>query len=534
MIENKKTIDLSNVDLEFEEHNTETMGLTGLDLGLEKFNEAEHTEAVPESHAKKIDLSRTTATAKDVNQLLDMAQSSSSQIASQISQTKSLDDTEEIQYQDGAMESQRIPEFASSVTESDPVREKDKNDDYSLSSFHFEDNSSTSGMTTEPSRIENMKFHETRGVKRAELTGSFEIAREKKKKGISLKWLALALMLGGGYWIWAQEGFEAAFVGNTVDRMFALAKPFFSETKLVLDDIPATESAKTMTDDKKARKRMLRVAPRTPRRVNISDIENPYWPLPNPVAKPIKVAGSLTPSQKEKWRFGLSHRYPYRRYSTIKEIRASHIPGSEALLFEALEQPKLWARMEALLGLVELGLELDIDTIDQVISGARPHLLRNYFRKLSANPTAADFYVMRQAIRVVDAQNRLQILKVLVANPDNINSLYYAAARFDPSRTVSLWLSKKMQSYPVPTKYVSEYRDIAASYLAKNKNSSIPEELAVQEIEVEELSDSAIVKEVSFFQDMLDEEAAEAENAEEKDGFDAILNQSKVLEKLTE
>ena len=41
--------------------------------------------------------------------------------------------------------------------------------------------------------------------------------------------------------------------------------------------------------------------------------------------------------------------------------------GSEILLYESLDQPKLWIRMEALIGLAEMGVKFGINTVAQRI-----------------------------------------------------------------------------------------------------------------------------------------------------------------------
>ena len=95
-------------------------------------------------------------------------------------------------------------------------------------------------------------------------------------------------------------------------------------------------------------------------------LKNPYWPLPNRSGIKRLEGPNMTVELEQKWRFGLNHRYPARRYATVRDMRFNSRKGSEYLLFDALDQSKFWVRMEALLGLVEMGLEVDIETVEKL------------------------------------------------------------------------------------------------------------------------------------------------------------------------
>ena len=152
--------------------------------------------------------------------------------------------------------------------------------------------------------------------------------------------------------------------------------------------------------------------------------------------------------------------------------------------------------MEALQGLVELGLQVNVDTVSQAIGDVRSALILNYMRRLSSQKTPASAYIMRQAIRIVPSSSRLEILKSLVAAGEQTNGLYYAAAKLDPSETVQSWLNQEIQFRPISDSYLKEYQAIISDYLSGGKSEEEVVEPVVQELEVEELEDSELVKEV--------------------------------------
>ena len=75
------------------------------------------------------------------------------------------------------------------------------------------------------------------------------------------------------------------------------------------------------------------------------------------------------------------HRYLNKRLNAIREIRRLRMKDPEILLFESLDQPKLWLRMEALLGLAELGVKFGINTAQRAVSEARLSLQKNFFKR---------------------------------------------------------------------------------------------------------------------------------------------------------
>jgi hypothetical protein len=168
-------------------------------------------------------------------------------------------------------------------------------------------------------------------------------------------------------------------------------------------------------------------------------IQNPYWFLPNTLEVKSMELTEMSPSNEKRWSAGLGHQYMYQRYATVKEIRRSHSKGSETLLYEALEQPKFWTRMEALFGLVELGIAVDSDTVLKAIGNTRPSLVKNYFTRFSKKSTPYEIYVMKQALRLVTSGARLVIMKNLYGASARDIELYVMAAAYDPNEKVRNW-----------------------------------------------------------------------------------------------
>jgi hypothetical protein len=250
---------------------------------------------------------------------------------------------------------------------------------------------------------------------------------------------------------------------------------------------------------------------------------NPYWPLPNRLQLREEAVSELTPALESRWRRGLAHRYVYQRYQTVQEIRQRRIRGAAFLLFEALNQPKFWTRMEALFGLAEVGLKIDVDTVADGLGEVRPSLVANYFKRFFATrPTAGELYVMRQAIRLVDADGRLNILRVLGDLGGDINQMYLVAANYDPSRSIQGWLETNRRQLRVSSRNIERYHQLIRDYLA-NEDSAV-DQPQIQELKVEELSESSIVNEVQFFQELIDneEEAIVEPESILTDGFEDL------------
>jgi hypothetical protein len=282
--------------------------------------------------------------------------------------------------------------------------------------------------------------------------------------------------------------------------------------------------------------------PETPPAVEpaAEDLQNPYWNLPNPLEGGPKLAprGVITLTTEENWKAGLegskSLRYDtYLRYKTIQEIRKSRLKGSESLLTEALNQPKFWARMEALFGLAELGTPPDIDTVQNAIGNTRRALVKNYFKRFRSQANPAELYILRQAIRVVDAGARLVILEVLANQTDSANSLYFYAASFDPNPQIQGWYQRNSQKFQLTEEQKSQFKRYASGQETPPAPKTPPPEVVapprpleppMQDLKVEELPHDVNVEEVYFLneEEKTEEDPEDVEVEEIDDGFDAL------------
>jgi hypothetical protein len=256
------------------------------------------------------------------------------------------------------------------------------------------------------------------------------------------------------------------------------------------------------------------------------DLGNPYWALPNPLEPTVgPEGGMLTASQEERWRQGLAHPFVWQRYKTVMDIRAGRMKGTQLLLSDALAQPKFWTRMEALIALAESGEAVDIDSVETGIGQTRRPLIRNYFRRFRKSATAGELYVMRQAIRVVDAGTRRVILENLIKRRDALHELYLVAATYDPNEKVHGWIQQELAARPLSADAQQRFQQVAAGGAVTSSATPVPEPATpmngkVQDLKVEELPDDDVnVEEVYFLKD---EEKQEKKVVPVDDGFQQL------------
>lgn len=204
----------------------------------------------------------------------------------------------------------------------------------------------------------------------------------------------------------------------------------------------------------------------------VDPLINPYWSMPNPLEGGFAGVESLSQSQEERWRFSLTHPFPYQRFKTVQEIRRAQLRGSEFILTDVLSQPKFWTRMEALFAMAEMGLEVDVDTVEGAIGNTRRSLVQNYFRRFRKKANDAEIYIMRQAVRVVDAPARIVILSNLALRRDPTNDLYLIAASYDPNAKVKEWAAGILGKSPAAPELSERFNSIVAG---ENMPSETPQ-----------------------------------------------------------
>ncbi len=257
-----------------------------------------------------------------------------------------------------------------------------------------------------------------------------------------------------------------------------------------------------------------------------TELVNPYWSLPNPLeASPELSAQSvLTPSQENRWRQGLAHPFIWQRHKTVIEMRQSRLKGSQFLLNDALAQPKFWTRMEALLALAELGEMLDIDTVESGIGSSRRSLIQNYFRRFRKQSTGGELYIMRQAIRIVDAGSRKIILENLAQLRNPVNDLYLVAGSFDPSASVHEWAQEELRVQPVAEAVQNRFQQIVSGREPQEAQTPGASPNKVQDLKVEQLPTEVNVEEVYFLKDE-DKQQEKTQSKPFDDGFQQLEKQ---------
>jgi hypothetical protein len=261
------------------------------------------------------------------------------------------------------------------------------------------------------------------------------------------------------------------------------------------------------------------------------DLVNPYWSLPNPLPKSGDSAsrGALSQAQEERWRFSLSHPYTYQRYKVVKDIREARLRGSEYLLLEAMTQPKFWTRMEALFALAELGQEVDVDTVEGAVGNTRRELVVNFFKRFQKAASDAELFVMRQAIRVVDAPTREVILRNLARRRDSIHDLYLVAATYDPNPRIKAWSLGELTAAPVSNDIRERFKRIVTGLEVPEGQPAAGSTPAtnppvIQDLKIEEIPTDVNVEEVYFLNEdaMTKEPEPVAEPVKVEDGFEDL------------
>lgn len=232
-------------------------------------------------------------------------------------------------------------------------------------------------------------------------------------------------------------------------------------------------------------------------------LRNPYWYLPNQLqATPFAAADgeppkAMTGAQEEVFRAGMRHLYNYQAYKAVTTIRRLRAKGAEVILFEALNHKRFWIRMEALLGLAEYGFPVEIDSVIAAFDGVRPSLVKNYLKRLQQRPTPGELFVARQAIKVVGAPGRLQVLKALRHAGWRGNRMYLAAAVYDPSPLVQAWLAEELAEHPLSGRHLADYRAIVMSEYQK----TLKAKRVAKVIKVKDYDTTSEVRRLRYFKE---------------------------------
>lgn len=177
---------------------------------------------------------------------------------------------------------------------------------------------------------------------------------------------------------------------------------------------------------------------------------NPYWTLPNKILGPsIPMKRAWAPEEEETLRAGLSHHFAYQRYKTVMDIRQRRLIGSDAVLWDAMQDKKLWTRMFAAIGLAEFNVEISLQSLEGAMNGARSELLADFFERFMRKPKAAELFVMRQVVRLLDEKGRLIVLQAIANSHDSLRDVYLMAATQDPGARVQSWIARQLGRHPI-------------------------------------------------------------------------------------
>ena len=186
--------------------------------------------------------------------------------------------------------------------------------------------------------------------------------------------------------------------------------------------------------------------------------DNPYLELPNRMPNNnLQFARAWSIQEEEVWRSGLTHQFVWQQHKTVQDVITLKLAGSDAILWEALNNPRLWTRMKALIGLAKFGMKVDGNTVLQALGEEHPSLVANYFKRFTVKNGAAERFVMRYALRTVGPRARRHIIKALVVGRDELSEIYLVAATLDKDRRVRRWAEAELRRQNLPLGKVEEY-----------------------------------------------------------------------------
>lgn len=268
----------------------------------------------------------------------------------------------------------------------------------------------------------------------------------------------------------------------------------------------------------------------------VTSMTNPYWGLPNVKPAALPAERAWTTQDEEIYRAGMSHRFNYQHYKTVLSVREKRLAGSEAILSEAIAEPKLWTRMQAAFGLVEMGVDVDVAMARRVVADAKSSQLYNYLKRFNRKPAPSELYMLRHLVRLTDERTRLLILQILHNQKDPLAGLYMTAGSYDPGPKVSTWAKEMLAANtfaPADIEHfqrvvagTEKFRGLAAIPAAPvaetpnaTKAAEVHTEYTVEKIAGDTGAVEDDVQDVEFFNEVKDEETLR-ENPD--DGFDEL------------
>ncbi|MEZ4742717.1 MAG: HEAT repeat domain-containing protein [Bdellovibrionota bacterium] len=329
-----------------------------------------------------------------------------------------------------------------------------------------------------------------------------QVVEKKNSNRLPLIVAAFLCLVGGGYVLLEDSPSQDGILDSFGE--------IFKQLVNIFDSQDSSESVN------KKPQIVNKVKPVLPGESQVKAPDNPYWSLPNHIVGDQEPMSRVwAPQEEQSLNAGLGHRFNYQRYRTVLSIRDMRLAGSESVLWDALNEPKLWVRMRAAMALADFGFELSLDVIEQTLGNASSSLVANFFKRFVGKSTHGERYVLRQALRVLDERGRLVVLKVLKSQPNKLNNLYLVAAQFDPGKKVTDWLR-----YNQPELTPSEYLNYKQIVLGRAVYQ-MPKKQNIEPVEVPEPNSST--------SDLLDIDGIEiySPQTSSSDDFDAEVTEQK-------
>lgn len=247
------------------------------------------------------------------------------------------------------------------------------------------------------------------------------------------------------------------------------------------------------------------VTENTAAKKNTDDIPaNPYWELPNRIIGLQTPPGRVWSSDEEgAFRSGLNHMFTYQQHKAVMDVRKLKLSGSDAILWEALQNKKFWTRIWAAIGLAEFNNEVSLETLEGVVEKARSELIATFLERLQHNPNPGQVFIARQLVKILDERGRLSALKVIYRSNDKLRDVYLAAATVDPGRKVQRWIRYALGRKPInPNKY-NELMEVVqgkvdGSYIISGEKIAPPKQA---ELLPAVIDDEDFTGEIEFFEE---------------------------------
>lgn len=188
--------------------------------------------------------------------------------------------------------------------------------------------------------------------------------------------------------------------------------------------------------------------------------ENPYIGLPNRFIGDVPLLGrTWSPQEESVWHEGISHEFTWQHLKTVKDVISERLTGSDAILWEALEDDKFWTRMWAVIGLADFGIEINNNTVLKALRDERPSLITNFFKRFRNKSTPGQRYIMRYAVRNVNPNTRRVIFEALLNANDDLSAIYLVAATLDQDTKVKNWANRNIGRLLLSPEQIDIYKE---------------------------------------------------------------------------